>query len=371
MDGKNKGKAGDSTENLEPVETDVLTHVAADLGISGLKGLEDSEDEGKKKNKSEDEDEDGGEGSEGSQADTDEDEEAQEEEDLENGEEEDDEDGVSEEGEDDEAEESDTDDEESEGKLDKKLQEKIDKRIGKEVAKRKTAEEKLTATKTERDKLSEELSDLRLSINAGSSGLHPMFLVDSENDIDKRESEIMAFRAWARKNKHGYEGDGTPQDPSYSAEQIEDRLEQLEDERQVILPRARKIVAERAKMDSHVKTLYPDLLDPGSDDSQIMQAILRQVPGLKRLPNVKVVIGDMLAGERLRKKSKKKAKSGTSTEKAPKAPKVPDGSGPRGQGPLSKKKKKGGDHKGAVKEFVESGGSTENLEKVILAGNFV
>ena len=363
----NENKEG-KTENLEPVEDDVIRHAATDLGISGLPGLEEK-DEG---SKDEGKDQDEGDSSEEAQADTNEDEEGEQEEDLDDADTDEQEEESEEEGEDESDDESDSEDQESEGKLPAKLQEKIDKRIGKEVAKRKVAEERLEAASEERKALSEQLSDLQASLSVGVQGVHPMFLVDSESEIDNRENEIMRFRSWARKNKHGYDGSGTPEDPSYTAEEIETRLEQLEDERQVILPRARKIVAARAKNDSHVKTLYPELLDRSSDEFQVMQSFLRQVPGVKRLANVKILIGDMLAGERIRTKTNRKAKTGKSAEKAPAAPKVPDGGSSSGQGSIGKKSKKNaGGHKKAVKQFVESGGSTENLEKVILDGNFV
>jgi hypothetical protein len=47
-------------------------------------------------------------------------------------------------------------------------------------------------------------------------------------------------------------------------------------------------------------TLYPGFNDPTSEESRSLQWIVQQVPEIKRLANYKTIIGDALAGERIR-----------------------------------------------------------------------
>ena len=344
----NAGTAGATSEETVGPELmgDVLNHLnleGASITVPGKSGDEGSGDEGSGEEGSGDEGSgDEGSGEEGSG-------------DEGSGDEGSGDEGSGDEGSGDEG----SEDDEGKKKLSPQLQEKIDKRIAKEVGKRKELEEKLSTSEEETGSLKEEVTALRSSAGAKATGAHPLFFAENENEFDKREEKLLKFRAWARKNRNGYEGAGTDEDPSYTAEEIQERLEQLEDERQITLPKARTLFKERQAADERIKKVYPDLLDKNSDEYKAMQSKLARFPGLRLLPDYKLAIGDMLIGESFR------TKKGKGKGKVPKASKVPSTPGAAAPTQLGGKKKKGKGEPVDVSGYVEAGGTPEALERAV------
>jgi len=125
-----------------------------------------------------------------------------------------------------------------------------------------------------------------------------------------------------------------------------------------VIPSARKVVAARAALDTVVKTIYPNLLDPKHADAVTMEYVMNVVPALRVLPNAKILIGDMIAGEKLRAKGQKP--STPAPKPTPKAPKVPGTPSSSSAAPVDTKppaKSKDWD----IKKFAESGGSRDAL----------
>jgi hypothetical protein len=134
----------------------------------------------------------------------------------------------------------------------------------------------------------------------------PTGLFESEQDIDARAAEIREFQKWAYRNWDGYEGG--KDSPSYTAEQIRERMLELEQELTDALPKARAALADRQRFEQTVVTqAYPNLLKAGTPEAAIADAIMAQVPGLKAWPYARVLIGDALAGEKLRLQAAKPA----------------------------------------------------------------
>lgn len=250
-------------------------------------------------------------------------------------------------------------------KLPAETQAAINRRIGKLTREKKEAQEALEAEQAERERLAGEVSTLTAAVaeaqgaGAEAAGVNPLFLAQSETEIDRREAQIMQFRRFARAHPEGYEGTDETKDPSWSREEIAAKLAEMDDELLVTLPRARQVLQRRQALRPVVRKHYPALLDPKSPDAVIMTALLAAVPGLKRLPNVEILIGDMIAGERARKAlAAKPPAAATPPARAPKVPTVSAATTPKPTRTLPTREA-GKDYD--VKKFVEAGGDRAAL----------
>ncbi len=201
--------------------------------------------------------------------------------------------------------------------------ERIQKRIGKEVRKRKELEEKQAVEKeTLESELAElrQIADARDTARAGQqTGMHPLYFAESEEAINGYLEAVGAFEEWANKYKaEGYEGkDG---EKSYTPEQIRDRLADVRDERARVVPEARQLLRQRQEMESLAGKAYPRLSERTSDEAKTMRSILKIAPHLRLLPDYKMRIGDMIAGEALRKSKSQPGKSKVIAPHLPGAP---------------------------------------------------
>jgi hypothetical protein len=212
-------------------------------------------------------------------------------------------------------------DEDGKGKLPPEVQEAVDRRIGKEVGKRKEAEEALAQATSREEALTKNLEQLRGQLAqadaaaAKAAGLPEIFLADDVKTLDAREAQIREFRAWAKQHEEsGYFENPDQDEPTFTAEAIRARREELEDEL-LEIPKARMQLEMRQRYDEVIKRDYPELLDDKSDEFKVMVNALRVVPQLRLIPSFKVLIGDMIAGQRLRESKGKSA-----TNKPKKAP---------------------------------------------------
>jgi hypothetical protein len=238
-------------------------------------------------------------------------------------------------------EDDDEDEKNEDGKLPPKTQAAIDKRIGKEVGKRKALEDQLQSLGTRNDELQEEVSKLREETKgmtagvAAAQGMHPLFMAENEADLDERAEKIMEFRQWARKHKDGVEASEDGKTPGWTAEQIAERLDELERERELVIPKVRETLRKRAAVDAEANEVYPELFDRKSAANQVRGEILRAMPILRRYPNMNLIIGDMMMGQHYRNELKKSRSANTQSggagaaqrKPAPKVPASPAGGG--------------------------------------------
>lgn len=223
-------------------------------------------------------------------------------------------------------------------KLSPELQEKISKRIGKVVGQRKELEEKLQKIETEKAELEAQVRDGNEKRPISTQGVHPMLLVDEPTKLKTYEKYLSDVESYCLENWDGYHGTGDD-DPSYTDKEIRSRYAQVRKERENILPAAQARLQKMQQYDAGaVKTSYPELSDTKSKEYQVMSAILRVVPALKMLPNHKLIIGDMIQGEKVRKE-----KSAAATVKDPQPappPKLPSTTSPAAKSPLTSSTKK-------------------------------
>jgi hypothetical protein len=251
-------------------------------------------------------------------------------------------------------------------KLSPELQKVFDKRIGELTGKTKRAEEALEHERTRATELDarvkeqeQELLDLRKGGAAQAAGVPKVFLAASEEELQAREDYLWGVEQFCRRHESGYEGDGTETNPSVSADEIRERLLAVQEERQRYLPKARDMVRERQKLAVTVKTVYPELLDPKSEDHKQMEKILRAYPAMRTRPDVELLVGDLLAGKRARE-----AKAAGKKPAPRPAPSVPMGATPAGTkgGPMDKGKPK---TEGRAERFAQGGHTDEALAEAL------
>jgi hypothetical protein len=248
----------------------------------------------------------------------------------------------------------DAEDEDEDGDLPEKLKEKIEKRIGKEVGKRKALEEELATIRDENKKLNADLAEARGAKPVIVEGINPLMMLQTHKQVEEREEYLQNVIDWCEEHEDGYEktDDKTGETVNYTAEDIRARKRAVTKELQRMIPKIRERVKMREGFDQVVKKVYPALMDAKSKDYETMTAILNSMPALNALPNVKLVIGDMIAGEAARK-----AKH---TKRAPeeKVPAAPTKSAATTAIKNTHKKKTGGS---SVMRFAEAGGTREAL----------
>jgi len=187
------------------------------------------------------------------------------------------------------------------------LKDRIQKRIDKEVAKRKSAETRAEQSEARISELETQVQELSAQAEGKPvipPSQHELMLTDDPKRIDEYDGYLSDAMQWALKHWDGYEGeDENGQDIVYTGEQVRLRYAQLQTERQRLIPAARQAFSTRHAQEAVAKEVYPNLFNRQHSDFVTMQQALQQVPELKRLPNFRLIIGDMLAGERARSES--------------------------------------------------------------------
>lgn len=69
--------------------------------------------------------------------------------------------------------------------------------------------------------------------------------------------------------------------------------------------------AQRQQFDAYAAEQWPDYEDEGSELSVTYANVIRAVPELRRLPNLRVIVADAVAGQKLRQEKLKQAKAAT------------------------------------------------------------
>lgn len=231
----------------------------------------------------------------------------------------------------------------------------------------------LTETKQKLDAAAAELEDVKGKLeSAGDTGMeiapiHPLFMTDKAEEIAQVEGQLQAFEKWALKNWDGTEEvtkDGQVTTPAYSKEQIRERYAELKEVREKLVPAARQRLEGRQKETEAARKVYPELFDPKRPESKVAQNLLKLAPGLKAVvPNIYVVIGDALVGEKLRLA---KAKGKASRLPAAGKTRLPLARRPGpGLGAAGGAAKGNGENGATAKRFQELGGDRDALISLI------
>lgn len=178
--------------------------------------------------------------------------------------------------------------------------EKLLRRIDKLTAKRREAEERA-------DTLETEVSDLRAKLDASTpvqiipSPSDPLGDVETPDQLDDRIAQAKKIRAWAIKNLEGATvQNAAGEDVYYEPSQVRDYLANADDILTEHAPKRKEWLANRGQVIGEAKVAYPALFKNGTPEHDMYRATLKSYPTLKSLPNLEMIIGDAIEGQKLR-----------------------------------------------------------------------
>jgi len=207
-----------------------------------------------------------------------------------------------------ESEESDSPDpseeEEPEDKADRSLA-KMNKRVDKLTARAKSAEEQAAALQAELASAKEALAKAQPIIVQDTAD--PLADITTPADLDAKIATANTVLdavpdLIAKAEMEGGEvevpmGNGATQ--KFTSAQLRERLQVA---KSIVRGESakRSYFQQRETYIAEAKTAYPEIFQEGSQLRQTMQATLRQLPALARLPNLELIIGDALRGQAAR-----------------------------------------------------------------------
>ncbi len=247
---------------------------------------------------------------------------------------------------------------------------RVEKRIGKLTAQREEAKEKLTIAEQAKADAEARVSELEQSLEAAKAAVGQrtevrgqgeeettLLTAEKASDIDAYEARLDSLQEFIDDNiDEGY----TPDDPekkSYTPAELRKMQRNLERQRKTLIPKARAALKQRETATAEAKTLYPDLFKNGAELKVQADAMLRDHPALKTVPNILILIGDALTKAAERKAPPKKAEPPKRTAALPSPTAVPKAD------PSTPEKKKTVD----IEKVQQSGGSSESIAGALVA----
>ena len=199
-------------------------------------------------------------------------------------------------------------------------QDKLLKRIDKITAKRREAEERA-------EQLETEISDLRAKFDAAPpitlapTPADPLADVESPETLEERISIAKKVRKWALENLEGgtvtnAQGEEVYHEPSQVRQYLANADEMLTEH----APKRREWLTQRQAVLPEARTAYPALFQTGSPEQAMYRETLKAYPALKNMPNLEMVIGDAIEGQKLRFARQQAAQKATSAPKSSAAP---------------------------------------------------
>lgn len=153
----------------------------------------------------------------------------------------------------------------------------------------------------------------------------PFSTVDTVEDLDAERERLLKNKAFLRKNLDGFtmpSNDPDGEDEEISAERAREMLSEADRRLDEDLPKRKQFLEQRKKLDAEAKEVYPNIFDRNTWLGAQYQRSLEAMPGLARMPNAALIVGDALVGGsvrsgqfRLVKVEKKDAKKATSNDK--------------------------------------------------------
>lgn len=199
-------------------------------------------------------------------------------------------------------------------------QDKLLKRIDKITAKRREAEERA-------EQLETEISDLRAKFDAAPpitlapTPADPLADVESPEALEERISIAKKVRKWALENLEGgtvtnAQGEEVYHEPSQVRQYLANADEMLTEH----APKRREWLTQRQAVLPEARTAYPALFKAGSPEQAMYRETLKAYPALKNMPNLEMVIGDAIEGQKLRFARQQAAQKAASAPKSSAAP---------------------------------------------------
>lgn len=247
---------------------------------------------------------------------------------------------------------------------------RVEKRIAKLTAQKKENAEKLSVAEQARADAEARVSELEQELTAAKAAggqktddrgrtteEESLLAANSEADIAAYEARLDSLQEFIDENiDEGY----TPDDPeqkSYTPAELRKMQRTLERQRKTLIPQARAVLKQRETATAEAKTLYPDLFKNGAELKVQADAMLRDHPELKTVPNIMILLGDALTKAAERKAPPKKTEPPKKTATLPSPTAVPKAD------PTAPEKKKTMD----ISKVQQSGGSSESIADALIS----
>jgi hypothetical protein len=199
--------------------------------------------------------------------------------------------------------------------------EKLLKRIDKITAKRREAEERAETLESEVSELRAKL-DATAPIQITPTASDPLADVETPEQLEDRVATAKKIRAWAIKNLEG----GTVQnaageDVYYEPSQVREYLATADELLTEHAPKRKEWISQRSAVMQEAKAVYPALFKAGTPEHESLVATLKAHPYLKGLPQLEMIVGDAIEGQKLRfaraEAAQKKAAASKTESKSP------------------------------------------------------
>lgn len=205
---------------------------------------------------------------------------------------------LSQETETDESEESDsTEQSDGEDEIERGLPKGVKKRIDKLTAKKREAEAEIERLRQEVDRLSQEAEKPAQNPNTDN----PYANLTTAEHVQKEMDQAKSVRRWCEMNPDGAvvtNKDGT--ETEYSAEDIRAIKVKALDALEEHLPRQLQYIQNFNQMEQVAIKEYPWWKDKAARERQMAEMFIKAFPEVKKFPDYKMVIGDLVTGIKVR-----------------------------------------------------------------------
>jgi len=194
------------------------------------------------------------------------------------------------------------------------------KRIDKLTRQKKEALEKAEALERELNDAKSKLEQTQAErpVPAVASN-DPFADVWDASKLNDEWSKARNLKRWCEDNIDGCEVDGK----EYSADEVKQIRRRVEDALDLHIPNRARFLQNYQQIKPVAEQLYPWWKDRASTEYTEAQTVLRQLPQLSSLPEYQVLIGDFIAGRKLRLEASKGKPAVKPIVKAPSQPGKP------------------------------------------------
>jgi len=175
---------------------------------------------------------------------------------------------------------------------------KVQKRIDELTAKRKAAEERVASLETE-------LSDLKSKFQAppplAPTPANPLSDVDSETDLITKTNHILEAKTWCIEHLDGGQvADGKGGTQWLDGQAVKSILANAEMMLVKHIPQRREFLSNKKVFVSEARKEYPALYKEGTEAYQTRLTWLKALPECANFPDIDLIIGDAIVGQKIR-----------------------------------------------------------------------
>jgi len=187
---------------------------------------------------------------------------------------------------------------EPEPKKEEILSESVQKRIDKLTAQKKTAEERATSLQAELDELKSKFSAPPPILPTAAS---PLADIETETDLAAKINHIQEAKTWCIQHLDGGEiDDGKGNKQWLDGNAVKSILANAELMLSKHVPERKEFIANKRVFDTEARREYPALFKDGTEANKTFKQWLTVFPECRRYPDIALIIGDALVGQKIR-----------------------------------------------------------------------